>query len=325
MKHLSVRQIVVLTFAMGLVPMAQADPQDAPHRAPGAARRKLERASRATLSGEIRKMQNLREQMLARLELDDLQKEDVNAMFDEYIAELKEDARTQRESRREHAALIRDLVRELSEARADDDHDRMAEIRAEIADLRAQRDAVRTDHEPFYEYVAEVLDDRQFEQFDQLIKRLERSPGRGTDAWEEIQRMRRAASTIEASPEQKHAVRAIFRDLAPQFREARGDQEAMSELVDLVYDQLSREFDRDQMLAFEEKLTHLRQAAAARARGPRHAGRTDAPPADADGVPEAHAEDRLDPDAPEDEQLADEAPAEDETEPDQYDDSGRYD
>jgi len=207
---------------------------------------------------EMAKLRRLHAQMPRELDLDEEQIEIVAEIFDEHFEKLKSAQSEQREARRQNTDRIRQLIQELKEARQSGDDQLAADLRSQIADLRGGGDGDESQHTELFDEIRAELDDVQVEKFDRMIVRLDQ-PIRQSNRFDGIQRIRRAAESLDLEPDQRQDMRELFIKMQRDAREAGNDAEALQRVedssieavLDLLYD--------DQIDPFEERLEALQE------------------------------------------------------------------
>lgn len=184
--------------------------------------------------GASRHFARLREQ----LNLDEQQREEFDRLAGDF-----EDRRLQN---RERIRAMREVMRELRDARQAGDQDRAAELQAQIAEMRPDPSGAYVE---FYDQLEPVLDEEQ-----RAILAEFREPGAPTGRMAQrplnLREVLRAARRIEMSDEQQRQVREIeeeaVRASRGMSREQRADlvESTRAEIAKLLDDSQRAEFDR---------------------------------------------------------------------------------
>lgn len=257
-------------------------------------------------------VRRLRAEMTDRLELDQEQAEELDAIFEEYYASIQDEMASRRERQREQADEIRELVEEMRAAREDEDTQRIAEIRQQIADIRSNKgSSEEQDLEEFFDVIREVLYEDQIEGFDEMAAKVKTSQGGSTDSLASIQRMRRASEMVEMPMDQRRSVREAINNAQRELRSATADPGAAAAVAENMRNAILEQLDETQAAEFEEHLAKLektdreRKAASERTRERRQPRvEREAPEKE-----EAAEHDEVDPES--EEQKAEEQPPED--------------
>ena len=299
----------VILAAVLVVTTAGAVVADPPERVDGADRPVREQPAGHSPVRYLRMLDSFKKEIVGALDLDEELAGEVSELFDEHAAGIREGMEDLRQQRRDNAERIRELVRELREAQANEDPERADELRQEIVALRQRPAGATPDHEELFDSVRELLDEEQIETFDEYARRFdERLSGPEEDAAGSIRHLRRALDVVELSAEQRAQTRDLLSATMREVRSARHDAERVKELESAARDDIIELLDDEQAEKFQEALLKLaREEGKSPKREKRDRGSRPAKPergqaddSDADGHAE-EADESLDADTGEDE------------------------
>lgn len=207
---------------------------------------------------QMAKLRRLQAQMPRELELDEEQVDIMTDIFDEYFEGLEAVQAEQREARRANADRVRELIQQLREARQSGDDQLAADLRTQITDLRTGGEDNQADYSELYDEIRAELDDDQIQKFDQMIARLDQ-PIRQSNRFDGVQRIRRAAESLDLEPEQQRDLRELFIKMQRDAREAGDDAEALQRVEESSIEAIKDLLYDDQIEPFEARLEELKQ------------------------------------------------------------------
>ncbi len=161
--------------------------------------------------------------------------------FDSYYDKLSKDIQS---SKMETSDML-GLVDELRKAAEEGDQDKVNQIREK---LRASQDTGQAAVDEFFISLGNELDPEQLKIMDRCRDQLQRGGPGGDDP----RRLFQYAMRCDLSAEQKKELADMQREFAPQIREARRDQKALTELSEQIETGIKEILTPDQLTQFEE-------------------------------------------------------------------------
>jgi hypothetical protein len=246
---------------LGVSPVvfAQADEGERERMAPD-----REEARRVSSREMARMLDDFYDELIKALNADEEFAEELSALFDEHIEEMREQEAAYEKSRREHADAMRALVREMREAHEQGDRERAAELRKEISELRRKGAVANDAHLKLFDEIRGMLDEEQIPVFDKLAAEFNERLNQGEDGRSAVRLLHRAVGMLELSDEQKERIRNIFLQARRDAREAEDSQEGRERLAESIKKMIVEELDEDQVAEFNRKLEELAKEDATR-------------------------------------------------------------
>lgn len=238
-----------------------ADDEDPPAREEGSVMRQRERERERGTEGldpsrYLQLLEKFQRDLVSAIEPEDELKEELGAVFDDYLGEVRDQVAESRDRRRERADNVRELMRKMKEAQADGDTDRARELREEVTSLRQRDGAAHYVHTELFAELRETIGESDQEKLDALVTEFEshlsQSPQRRPNR---INLMERVVTTLQLSDEQRDVVREILDDAKREA--AQLGEEERDELASSVQHAIIDELDEEQADAFSKRLDEM--------------------------------------------------------------------
>jgi hypothetical protein len=258
------KRLLPLMLAVWMTPLLTvclgSDETDPPQdqQTPQRSERQTTRPARGD-QNELEYLEQLRREMISKLDLDDEQLEAIRDIFKDRTAEVEAYYAEKRRSEAQDQQKMHELEMQIREARQAGDHETLRELMEEMRQLQGGDRELRRGRQEFHDALANELNEEQEREFRKIVQRLRRDQNPRRFRLRGIQDIRRATEDLGLSEEQNRAIRDYLVEAMRAVGETGNDEEKLAELQASLQQKIVDELTDEQAKQFLAKLEELRQ------------------------------------------------------------------